>query len=78
MRLIGGYSRAHVLKLPASRLVPPPVLEEAGAREEVHVAKLGHRAVLGDDGPVEPANICQINLLLHSEYFDKFKHHKHR
>ena len=40
--------------MPAARLVPAPVREEAGAGEEVHVAQLSHGAVLGDNGPVEP------------------------
>ena len=37
-----------------SNIFPAPVREEAGAGEEVHVAQLGHGAVLGDNGPVEP------------------------
>ena len=37
-----------------SNIFPAPVREEAGAGEEVHVAQLGHGAVLVDNGPVEP------------------------
>ena len=50
----GVGAGAHILELPAAGLVPAPVGEEARPGEEVHVAQRGHRAVLGNDGPVEP------------------------